>query len=194
MWKKNKFEKTEFFSCFFSPSNLDFFSEKKTNLFFFYFRKKKFEFGVFLLWIWIFSEENCFWYISEVFSSEKIQIHKRKRPNSNLVFFSEIKKNQTWKFGFFFRKKNPKDMVNFVLVMGAPEVFNLPNNEFFRNLTWTLWVPIGFTTASIKDLLQFWFSWFHGVPPLDFLMGIYESAITKIQRGDPMKSGKSKLQ
>ena len=71
-------------------------------------KKTKFEFGLFLLWIWIFSEENCFWYISEVFSSEKIQIHKRKRPNSNLVFFSEIKKKQIWKFGFFFpEKKNP---------------------------------------------------------------------------------------
>ena len=43
-----------------------------------------------------------------MFSSEKIQIHKRKRPNSNLVFFSEIKKNQIWKFGFFFQKKKSK--------------------------------------------------------------------------------------
>ena len=64
-----------------------------------------------------------------------------KNEKKNLVFF-----------GFF---SPPKDMVNFVLVIGAPEVFNLPNNEFFRNLTWTLWVPIGFTTASIEDLLQF---------------------------------------
>ena len=84
-------------------------------------------------------------------------------------------------------------MVNFVLVIGAPEVFNLPNNEFFRNLTWTLWVPIGFTTASIKDLLQFWFSWFHGVPPLDFCNSWFKNFHQKLQRGDPMKSGKSKL-
>ena len=29
---------------------------------------------------------------------------------------------------------------------------NLPNNIFFRNLAWTLWAPIGFTTASIEAL------------------------------------------
>ena len=44
------------------------------------------------------------------FSSEKIQIHKRKRPNSNLVFFSEIKKKnlEIW---FFFQKKKSKGPV-----------------------------------------------------------------------------------
>ena len=32
---------------------------------------------------------------------------------------------------------------------------NLPNNVFFRNLAWTLWAPIGFTTASIEVLFCF---------------------------------------
>ena len=41
------------------------------------------------------------------FSSEKIQIHKRKRPNSNLVFFSEIKKTKFGNLVFFSEKKNP---------------------------------------------------------------------------------------
>ena len=41
------------------------------------------------------------------FSSEKIQIHKGKRPNSNLVFFSEIKKNKFGNLVFFSEKKNP---------------------------------------------------------------------------------------
>ena len=48
------------------------------------------------------------------------------------------------------------------------EVFNLPNNEFLQNLACTLWVPVWFTTASIKDLGRFLFLRFHGVPPLDF--------------------------
>ena len=43
-----------------------------------------------------------------MFSSEKIQIHKRKRPNSNLVFFSEIKKNKFGNLVFFFQKKISK--------------------------------------------------------------------------------------
>ena len=90
--KKKQIWKTKFLTWFFFSSKFGFFFlKKKPNLqiwFFFISEKKtKFEFGLFLLWIWIFSEENCFWYISEVFSSEKIQIHKRKRPNSNLVFF-----------------------------------------------------------------------------------------------------------
>ena len=38
----------------------------------------------------------------------QIQIHKRKRPNSNLVFFSEIKKNKFGNLVFFFRKKKSK--------------------------------------------------------------------------------------
>ena len=40
------------------------------------------------------------------FSSEKIQIHKRKRPNSNLVFFSEIKKTKFGNLVFFQKKKS----------------------------------------------------------------------------------------
>ena len=48
------------------------------------------------------------------------------------------------------------------------EGFHVPNNDFFRNLAWTLWVAIGFTTASIKYLGWFWLSWFHGVSPLEF--------------------------
>ena len=47
---------------------------------------------------------------------------------------------------------NSKDLLNFVLVIRGLEVFNLPNNEFFRNLAWTLWVPIGFAPGSIEDL------------------------------------------
>ena len=42
------------------------------------------------------------------FSSEKIQIHKRKRPNSNLVFFSEIKKKPNLEIWFFFSEKKSK--------------------------------------------------------------------------------------
>ena len=33
-----------------------------------------------------------------------------------------------------------------------PVGFHVPNNEFFRQLAWTLWVPIRFTTASFVDL------------------------------------------
>ena len=75
----------------------------------------------------------------------------KKKLDKNIALWKSTGKHNKI-LGFFLPSK---DMVNFVLVMGAPEVFNLPNNEFFQNLTWTLWVPIGFTTASIEDLLQF---------------------------------------
>ena len=73
------------------------------------------------------------------------------------------------------------------------EVFNLPDNEFLQNLACTLWVPVWFTTASIKDLGRFSFSWFHGVPPLDFFNRLSKNFNQKTQRGDPMKSWKWKL-
>ena len=110
MWKKPNLSLLNFFLGFFSSSNLDFFFwKKKPNFqiwFFFISEKKtKFEFGLFLLWIWIFSEENTSDMYQKQFSSEKVQIHKRKRQNSNLVFFSEIKKTKFGNLVFFSEKK-----------------------------------------------------------------------------------------
>ena len=60
-------------------------------------------------------------------------------------------------------------------------------------MAWILWVPVGFTTVSIKDLGRFSYSWFHGVPPLDFFNRLSKNFNQKTQRGDPMKSWKWKL-
>ena len=50
-------------------------------------------------------------------------------------------------FGEFYSK----GMLNLPPACIPLEVFNLPNNEFLQNLACTLWVPVWFTTASIKD-------------------------------------------
>ena len=64
MWKKPNLSLLNFFLGFFFFFKFGFFFwKKKPNFqicFFFISEKKtKFEFGLFLLWIWIFSEENC---------------------------------------------------------------------------------------------------------------------------------------
>ena len=70
-------------------------------------------------------------------------------------------------------------------MMSGKTGINLPNNVFFRNLAWTLWVPIGFTTASIEVLEWFWYSWFHGVPPLDFKLKFMDNWLKKSKGGTP---------
>ena len=70
--------------------------------------------------------------------------------------------------------------------------FHVPNNEFFRNLAWTLWVPIGFTTASIKYLGWFWLSWFHGVPLWNFSWNMWMTPIKKT-KGKSRKSKSSQI-
>ena len=62
----------------------------------------------FLLQIWIFffwKKQNKFQF--GFFSSEKIQIYRRKKKQIRICFFFSEKKNQICKFVFFFRKKNP---------------------------------------------------------------------------------------
>ena len=48
-----------------------------------------------------------------------------------------------------------KDLVILHSARIPPPAIDLPNNEFFRNLAWTLWVPIGFTTV-IEYVSKIW--------------------------------------
>ena len=70
--RKTKFEKTKFFSWFFSPSNLDLFSVKKNQIC---------KFGFFL-----FQKKNKFEFV--FFSSEKSKNIGEKKF-ANLIFLSE---------------------------------------------------------------------------------------------------------
>ena len=74
-------------------------------------KKTKFEFTKFFSWFF-FSFKFGFFFLNKIriwfFSSEKIQIHKEKKTKFKFGFFSEIKKNQIWKFGFFFLEKKSK--------------------------------------------------------------------------------------
>ena len=71
--------------------------------------------------------------------------------------------------------------------------FHVPNKEFFQNLAWTLWAPIGFTTVSIEVLEWFWYSWFHRVPPLDFKLKVMDDSLKKSKGGGPHEIMKIKI-
>ena len=99
-----------FFLVFFSPSNFDFFSEKKTkfpNLFFFISEKKSnlnlvffsYQFGFFLKKTVSDTYLKCFLQKKSKFLREKDQIQ--------IWFFFWNKKKPNLEIWFFFRKKNP---------------------------------------------------------------------------------------
>ena len=91
--KKTKFEKTEFFSCFFSPSILDCYSRENLN----FFLKKKPNTN----WVFFGNEKLSF------FSPSNFGFFSEKRPKANLVYFISEKKSK------FDEKKIKKKIVSF---------------------------------------------------------------------------------
>ena len=86
--------------------------------------------GFFLLQIWIF-----------FFLQKKIQIYRRKKPNSNLVFFFWNKKPPNMQICFVFQKKNPnlKEKKNQEIVFCFVYCSNSLREKFF--IVWNCIFP-----------------------------------------------------